>query len=148
MLKNCFSTPKLLLKLRSAHCYSNSMLKQYDDVIKHTLQAVWNVQLRLHSVKQHCRSHRAASEFAGFRSGPAVDVAVNDLIGTSLVSAGGPAIGTCTQTVSPSCRGHMAAVWCGISPLSYILSEVSLAGVSCRRCWPPHTTPSLTTLAG
>jgi len=34
------------------------------------------------------------------------------------------------------------------NPMSYIFYGVSLAGVSCRRRWPPPTTLALTTLLG
>jgi len=45
LLKNCFSIPKLLYTLRCAACYKSSVLEQYDNVIRHTLKIVLNVDL-------------------------------------------------------------------------------------------------------
>ena len=45
LLKNCFSAPKLLYTLRCAPCYRSTVLPQYDDVIRHTLKAILNVEL-------------------------------------------------------------------------------------------------------
>ena len=45
LLKNCFSTPKLLYTLRCAPCYQSAILTQYDDAIKQTLQVIINVDL-------------------------------------------------------------------------------------------------------
>jgi len=45
LLKNCFSTPKLLYTLRCAPCYRSSLLADYDTVIKQTLQVVLNIDL-------------------------------------------------------------------------------------------------------
>ena len=44
-LKNCFSTPKLLYTLRCAPCYKNAVRSEYDNVIRHTLNAILNVDL-------------------------------------------------------------------------------------------------------
>lgn len=45
LLKNCFSSPKLLYTLRCAPCYKSAILTQYDSVIKQTLQVILNVDL-------------------------------------------------------------------------------------------------------
>ena len=45
LLKNCFSTPKLLYTLRCAPCYQSAILTQYDDAIKQTLRVIINVDL-------------------------------------------------------------------------------------------------------
>ena len=45
LLRNCFSVPKLLYTLRSAPCYANHLLKQYDDSIRNTLQHILNISL-------------------------------------------------------------------------------------------------------
>ena len=45
LLRNCFSVPKLLYTLRSAPCYANHLLKQYDDTIRNTLQLILNISL-------------------------------------------------------------------------------------------------------
>ena len=45
LLKNCFSTPKLLYTLRCLLCYQSAVLPQYDAVIKNTLQVVLNIEL-------------------------------------------------------------------------------------------------------
>ena len=45
LLKNCFSTPKLLYTLRCAACYKSSVIPEYDIVIKQTLRAVLNVDM-------------------------------------------------------------------------------------------------------
>ena len=45
LLKNCFSTPKLLYTLRCAACYKSVLLLEYDNVIQQTLKIVLNVDL-------------------------------------------------------------------------------------------------------
>ena len=45
LLRNCFSVPKLLYTLRSAPCYANHLLKQYDDTIRNILQLILNISL-------------------------------------------------------------------------------------------------------
>jgi hypothetical protein len=45
LLKNCFSTPKLLFTLRCAACYRSPILPDYDNVIKQTLRVVLNIDL-------------------------------------------------------------------------------------------------------
>ena len=45
LLKNCFSTPKLLYTLRCAACYRSSVLADYDSVIQQTLRVILNVDL-------------------------------------------------------------------------------------------------------
>ena len=45
LLKNCFSTPKLLYMLRCAACYKSAVLSEYDGVIRDTLKIVLNVDL-------------------------------------------------------------------------------------------------------
>ena len=45
LLKNCFSTPKLLYTLRCAACYRSSVLPDYDSVIQQTLRVILNVDL-------------------------------------------------------------------------------------------------------
>ena len=45
LLKNCFSTPKLLYILRCGACYKSTVLSEYDDVIRDTLKIVLNVDL-------------------------------------------------------------------------------------------------------
>jgi hypothetical protein len=45
LLKNCFSIPKLLYSLRCAACYRSPILLEYDDVIRHTLKVILNVDL-------------------------------------------------------------------------------------------------------
>ena len=45
LLKNCFSTPKLLYMLRCAACYKSAILSEYDGVIRDTLKIVLNVDL-------------------------------------------------------------------------------------------------------
>lgn len=45
LLKNCFSIPKLLYLLRCAACYKSSLLTDYDDVIRRTLNAILNIDL-------------------------------------------------------------------------------------------------------
>ncbi len=45
LLKSCFSTPKLLYTLRCAASYNSIILTQYDDVIRHCLHNILNVDL-------------------------------------------------------------------------------------------------------
>ena len=45
LLKNCFAIPKLMYTLRGSPCFSNNLLKEYDDVIRFTLQYVLNIAL-------------------------------------------------------------------------------------------------------
>ena len=45
LLKNCFSTPKLLYTLRCAACYTSTILPEYDNVIRNTLKVVLNVDI-------------------------------------------------------------------------------------------------------
>ena len=45
LLKNCFSTPKLLYMLRCGACYKSAVLSEYDGVIRDTLKIVLNVDL-------------------------------------------------------------------------------------------------------
>ena len=45
LLENCFHIPKLLYTLRSALCYSSTILEQYDTAIKEKLQSVLNVHM-------------------------------------------------------------------------------------------------------
>ena len=46
LLKNCFSMPKLLHTLRCAACYKSAVLSEYDDVVRHTLKAILNIDRR------------------------------------------------------------------------------------------------------
>ena len=45
LLKNCFSIPKLLYLLRCSACYKSSLLAEYDDVIRQTLNVILNIDL-------------------------------------------------------------------------------------------------------
>ena len=45
LLKNCFSLPKLMYTLRSAPCYDSPFIRQYDNLIRNTLQSILNVTL-------------------------------------------------------------------------------------------------------
>ena len=45
LLRNCFSVPKLLYTLRSAPCYKNQLLNQYDESIRNSLQLILNISL-------------------------------------------------------------------------------------------------------
>ena len=45
LLKNCFAIPKLMYTLRGSPCFSNNWLKEYDEVIRFTLQYVLNISL-------------------------------------------------------------------------------------------------------
>jgi hypothetical protein len=45
LLKNCFSLPKLQYILRCAPCYKSAVLKEYDNVIRDTLQCILNITL-------------------------------------------------------------------------------------------------------
>ena len=40
-----FQSPKLLYTLHCAPCYKSTVLSEYDDVIRHTLKAICNVDL-------------------------------------------------------------------------------------------------------
>ena len=52
LLKNCFSIPKLTYTLRSAPCYSRSLLSEYDMLIRSSLQTILNVSLSDESWEQ------------------------------------------------------------------------------------------------
>ena len=41
LLKNCFCIPKLMYTLRSAPCHSPPLLIEYDDIIRSTLQQIF-----------------------------------------------------------------------------------------------------------
>jgi hypothetical protein len=45
LLKNCFSIPKLTHTLRSAPCYTQQLLTEYDDVIRSTLESIINISM-------------------------------------------------------------------------------------------------------
>jgi len=45
LLKNCFSTPKILYTLRCAPCYDSTVLQDYDNVIKYTLNVILNIEM-------------------------------------------------------------------------------------------------------
>ena len=45
LLKNCFSTPKLLYTMRSSPCHTSVVLDQYDNIIKCTLQVILNINM-------------------------------------------------------------------------------------------------------